>query len=277
VTGALGAATFNNGTYSDVRAFDEVRLASRNDILMGSQRFITLIQGAAVGDIDVAAGRPTGAAALAGEQNRVFVATGKLEVSADNKVVQQNTAPIGSSAVGLFFTGRFNPALIIDPPKLVDLYGAFAGADGKPVTGPAAGGALTFEVVDHTGASIPAPSGASYKFNSCSVGAMTCSAASAVSGDTVLNVVAQQSSTLLVARDALPGSSLRSGPGESVSSSSSPTSEEAGQAAVSSEILTTPPVLLSTAAPIDPDEIVIDAVVAGAGSEEIWRERRNKQ
>jgi filamentous hemagglutinin family protein len=274
VTGALGAATLRNGTYSDIRAFNEVRLASRNDILMGSQRFITLIQGAAVADIDVAGGRPAGVAPLADEQNRVFVATGKLEVSADNKVVQQNTAPIGSSAVGVFFTGQFSPALIIDPPKMVDLYGAFAGADGKPVTGQAASGVLTFQVVDNNGAPTPAPSGASYKFNSCNVGAMTCSAPS---GGTAPNVVAQQSSTLLVARDALPGSSLLSAAGDSASSSSSQTSEEAGQAAVSSETLTSPPVLLSTAAPVDPDSIVIDAVVAGAGSEEIWRERRKKQ
>ena len=46
--------------------------------------------------------------------------------------------------------------------------------------------------------------------------------------------------------------------------------------AISSESLTSPPVLLGVAAP-DSDEIVTDPVVAGTGSEEIWRKRRQKQ
>ena len=63
---------------------------------MGSQRFITLIQGTAAGDIDLVAGKPAGVAATADEQFRIFAVAGKLEVSADNKVVQQNTALAGS-------------------------------------------------------------------------------------------------------------------------------------------------------------------------------------
>ena len=56
-----------------------------------------------------------------------------------------------------------------------------------------------------------------------------------------------------------------------------PTSEEEGAAAVASaEALTTPAVVLSVA-PVDPDEIVTDPVVTGTGSEEIWRQRRQKK
>jgi hypothetical protein len=52
--------------------------------------------------------------------------------------------------------------------------------------------------------------------------------------------------------------------------------DEAIAAAVSSEAVTSPPVVLAVAPP-DPDEIVTDPVVTGAGSEEIWRQRRQKQ
>ena len=294
VTGSLGAATFAGGNYTGVRAFDEVRLAARQDILIGSQRFITLIQGTAVADIDLAAGKPTGSAATADEQFRVFAATGRLEVSADNKVVQQNTSLPGSSQpVGLFLSGKFNPALIIDPPKIVELNGVLAGPDGKVIGGAPAGGQVTFTVVDTNGAPATRPDGANYRFNSCNVGTNACTISSLSNigggpisgggvdsglGDTLIGSL---NAGVLGARDRLPGSGGGTGGGGGGggggSSTDSQTSEEAGAAEVAgAEALANPPVLLSVA-PVSTDETVVDPVVTGTGSEEIWRQRRQKK
>jgi filamentous hemagglutinin family protein len=261
ITGGLGAATYSNGAYSNINAFDEVRLAATQDILMGSQRFIALIQGAAIADIDTAAGKPAGVAPTAGEINKVFISTGKLEVSAANKVVQQNTsATFGVQPVGVFFTGKSQTALIIDPPKVMQLWGAFAGANGQVVTGQAAGNGLSFTVVDASGQPTSAPSGAKYSFNSCDFSTSVCSAAAASSSSSSDEMVSQQSSGLLTTRDTLNNLG----------------DAESGAAKVAATRLTSPPVLLSVA-PVAADEIVADPVVTGAGSEEIWRQRRQKQ
>jgi filamentous hemagglutinin family protein len=259
ITGALGAATFSNGDYTGIRAFDEVRLAARQDILMGSQRFITLIQGTAPENIDLANLQPAGVAPQGPELLKVYVSTGRLEVSADNKVVQQNAAPSGSvQSVGLLFTGQFRPALIIDPPKVVELWGAFAGQNGQFLNGAQANGALTFQIVDAAGNPIARPDGANYRFNSCDVGTSNCPIlASGGSGSDL--------------GSADPGMRARDTLGDD-----SDLSEEALIDALSSESLTNPPVLLSVAPP-SADEIVTDPVTAGAGSEEIWRKRRQKK
>lgn len=260
VSGGIGAATYSGATYTGIRSFDEVRLAARQDILMGSQRFIDLVQNTAIADIDIAAGLPAGVAPTAGEINRVFISAGKLEVSADNKVVQQNTSALGGGqAVGVFFTGQSNPALIIDPPRLVELWGAFAGQGGQVVQGQTAGQAVTFTVVDTAGQPVPKPDGASYRFNSCDVGTTSCAPVTAPPMETANG----QMNASLTVRDTLNATDTE-------------LTDEAIAAAVSSEAVTSPPVVLAVAAP-DPDEIVTDPVVTGAGSEEIWRQRRQKQ
>ena len=293
ITGALGTATFASGTYTNVRAFDEVRLAARQDILMGSQRFITLIQGTAAGDIDLVAGKPAGVAATADEQFRIFAVAGKLEVSADNKVVQQNTALAGSlQPVGLFLTGKFNPALIIDPPKVVELNGVLAGPDGTVLGGSAVAGQITFTVVDTNGQPTAKPAGANYRVNSCDIGTNSCGipavsglggASGGASGGgggfdsgSGSSLIGTLNAGILASRDSLPGSGGgRSGGGGPAPGSQ--TSEEAGAAAIATAAaLTSPPVLLNVA-PVDADEIVVDPVVAGTGSEEIWRRHRQKK
>lgn len=270
VTGGLGAATFSNGDYTNIRAFDEVRLAARQDILMGSQRFITLIQATAPENIDLARLQPAGVAPVGDELLKVYVSTSRLEVSADNKVVQQNAAPSGSvQSVGLLFTGQASPALIIDPPKVVELWGAFVGQGGRPVSGADANGALTFTVVDASGAPTQKPPGANYRFNSCDVGTQNCVAAAGGAdggggfggdggGSGAISGASADSS--LRARDGL---------GDDIS-------DDALIDAISSESLTNPPVLLGVAPPAA-DEIVTDPVVTGTGSEEIWRKRRQKK
>ncbi|WP_296599944.1 filamentous hemagglutinin N-terminal domain-containing protein [Phenylobacterium sp.] len=260
VSGALGAATFaNNGaSYTGVRAFDEVRLAARQDVLFGSQRFISLIQGTPITAIDIAAGQPAGAAPIGDEVGKVFVATGRLEVSADGKAVQQNTAPVGSGGTaGLFFTGAFSPALIIDPPRIVELWGALAGADGKVVTGAAAGSGITFTVVDASGNPTTRPDGAQYRFNACDVGTNNCPViATPASG----GGMGDMNAGILTTRDRLGDSDQT----------------DASVDALGAETLTSPPVLLTLSEP-PTDEIVTDPVVTGAGSEEIWRKRRQSK
>jgi len=260
ITGALGAATYSGGAYTDVRAFDEVRLAARQDILMGSPRFITLIQGTAPESIDLAKLQPAGVAPVGAELFKVYVATGRLEVSAENKVVQQNAAVVSSAqSVGLLFTAQFRPVLIIDPPKVVELWGAFLGADGEVLTGEDANRALTFTVVDANGNPIAKPVGANYRFNSCDVGGANCAAAITGGGGDIIATGANDGALRI--RDAL----------------SDPGLSEGGLIdAISSESLVNPPVILGVSPP-GADEIVIDPVVAGTGSEEIWRKRRQKQ
>jgi hypothetical protein len=290
ISGALGTATYSGGAYTDVHAFNELRLAARQDILMGSPRFISLIQGTAIGDIDIAAGRPQGVGPALDEQFKIFAATGRLEVSAENKVVQQNTAPFGGTQTsGLFLTGAANPALIIDPPKLIELYGAFNGADGKPVNGQQAGSTITFQVVDASGNPTAKPSDANYKFNSCSVGTSTCATIVPSGGTTAggssggsssgNSFTSQISSGVLTARDGLgpngtPGGGPTSGPPNSAEGDGR-SSEEQALAQLGSD-LANPPVLLGVA-PVDSDEIVTDPVTTGAGSEEIWRQNRQKK
>jgi hypothetical protein len=268
VSGAVGAATFSSGSYRDVRAFNEVRLAASQDIIFGSLRFITLIQGTPVADIDIALGRPTGVAPTGDEIGRVFVSAGKLEVSSENKVVQQNTAPIGfGQAVGVFFTGQSSTSLIIDPPKIVELWGAFA-VGGNLVSGINAVKSLSFEIVDVNGNPISRPDGSIYRFNSCDVNSGSCNA-QALGGGSSGEMMGQVNSGVLSSRDALPPPQ-RSGPG----GDGSP--EEVASAVSAADAITAPPVILGVTPPT-PEEIVTDAVTTGTGSEEIWRKRRQRR
>ncbi|HEX2816926.1 MAG TPA: hypothetical protein VHN39_11050, partial [Phenylobacterium sp.] len=140
VSGTLGSASFRGGSYSNVRAFDDVRLFATQDIIIGSQRFIGLIQSAAIADIEIGRNKPAGVAPTSAEQNRVLVAAGKLELSASGKVVSQNTAPSVAQSVGVFLTaGNGQPDLLIDPPQLVDVYGSFISQSGAVVSSFSAG------------------------------------------------------------------------------------------------------------------------------------------
>lgn len=264
ITGALGAATFSGGDYTGVRPFDQVRLAARQDILMGSQRFIGLIQATAPEDIDLAALQPAGVAPQGPEISKVYISTGQLEVSADNKVVQQNAAQSGSlQSVGLLFTGQFRPAVIIDPPRVVELWGAFTGQNGQVLNGVQANGALTFTIVDAAGNPISKPDGANYRFNSCDFGTTNCAVlvGDGFGGDNG-GLGSGSADSALRARDAL--------------GDDADLSEDALIAALSSDSLTDPPVLLGVAPP-DDEDVVTDPVTAGTGSEEIWRKRRQKK
>ena len=274
VSGSLGAATFGGGNYSEVHAFDDIRLVTSQDILFGSQRFMSLIQGTAVADINVGAQKPNGVNPTAGEASRVFIATAKLEVSATGKVVQQNTSAVRGQSVGLFLTGKASPALLIDPPQVVELFGGYLDASGKFITSFSAGGGVDFKIVDAAGAPVAKPAGAIYRFNTCAVGTQECSGAAALSsvgGDAAGGVTANSLAGAGVPSATKGGftsdEATGEDPGKSDSDADSSLTAEAGGAQ---------PTLLGVA-PVDAREVVTDPVSAGTGNEEIWRKHRAKQ
>jgi filamentous hemagglutinin family protein len=266
VSGSLGASTYRSGTYSDVRPFNEVRLFSNQDIIIGSSRFIGLVQSAT--DVDIGHNKPVGVAATASEQNRVMVTANLLEFSAPGKAVSQNTGGTPDQSVGLFLTGTASPKLILDPPTLVDIYGAYVSAAGVVVTSFTAGGGLPILILDSSGNPIAQPDGAVYRFNSCAVGTSQCSGAGAV----VANL-AQTGPVLVTAANEALGSGLTEEPAAASSSSTSTSSGSGGKTTRPDR--NAPPGLLG-AAPVEGDEQLTDPVLTGTGSEEIWRQRQRE-
>lgn len=256
ISGALGAATFTGSGYTDVRDFADVRLHATQDILMGSPRFIALIQATPASAIDLGRGRPDGVTPTPDELNHVFLSTGRLELSADGKIVNQPTSLDPTQTVGIFLTQKARPALLIDPPQLVDIFGAFTNTQGQVVGSFAAGQGVSFAVVDASGNPTTAPAGSNYRFNSCSVGTADCTAATKLSPDNTQN----NPVTTVGAPDGLDDVG-------------GPQDEEAarGQAAKPAK----PPLL--AAAPKEPDAALGEPVTAGAGSEEIWRKGEAKK
>lgn len=275
ISGSVGAATFASGSYSDVRAFDDIKLVAAQDILFGSNRFIGLIQSTAVGDIDVGAQKPNGVNPTADEASRVFIATARLEVSASGKVVQQNTSPAPGQAVGLFLTGKASPALLIDPPQVVELFGGYLDASGKFITSFSAGGGLDFKIVDNVGAPVAKPDGAVYRFNTCDVGTQSCSGSSLLGGaggDGAGGGVMANS----LAGAAVPATTEGGFTSDDASGEDPGKSDSDADSGLAAEARGTQPPLLGVA-PVDVKEIVSDPVSAGTGSEEIWRKQRIRQ
>ncbi|HEX3367348.1 filamentous hemagglutinin N-terminal domain-containing protein [Phenylobacterium sp.] len=250
VSGTIGAANFANDVYSNVRAFDHVRLFAAQDIVIGSQRFIGLIQQASIADIEIGKNRPAGVAPITAEQNRVLVAAGDLELSAPGRAVSQNTATTADRSIGLFLTGKSNPNLILDPPQLVDLYGSLLGPGGSIVSSFPAGGILSVAILDSAGNPTTAPAGSVYRFNSCTFGTNQCSAASDLTAN-----LQQDTPNLNVSTEGdLLGDDAESAAARGAGGRNSG------------------PPLLSNAPP-DAEAVLAEPVVTGAGSEEIWRKR----
>ena len=268
ISGTLGSATFSGGNYSNVRAFDDVRLFAGKDIIIGSQRFINLIQSAANADIEIGRNKPAGVAPTGAEQNRVLVAAGKLELSASGKAVSQNTAPTTAQSVGLFLIAHNGePDLLIDPPQLVDLYGSFISQSGAVVTSFSAGSGVAFAIVDAAGNPAAMPAGAVYRFNSCGLGTSQCSAVGSVTAN-----LQQNTPVLTGAAGPALGSDLGAG-SDSGGGSSGGSSSGGGKAGSrnANERNSGPSVL--SIGPVETDELLTDPVATGAGSEEIWRKR----
>jgi|GEM_PF-2550565 len=275
VSGTIGSADFSRGAYSNVRGFDDVRLFATQDIIIGSQRFIGLIQSAAIADIEIGRNKPAGVAPTGSEQNRVLITAGTLELSAAGKVVSQNTAPISQQSVGLFLNGKSaGPDLLIDPPQLVDLYGSFISQAGVLVTSFTAGAQAPIAIVDSAGNPATAPVGAVYRFNSCTVGTSQCSAVASVTSNlqqnTPILTTPTSSSSGGLASDLAGGGDESGGGGDSGGGGSS--GGGGGSKGGSRADRNSGPSLLSIGS-AEADEAQTDLVLTGAGSEEIWRKR----
>ncbi|HEY0435770.1 MAG TPA: hypothetical protein VGC92_03970, partial [Phenylobacterium sp.] len=186
-------------------------------------------------------------------------------------VVSQNTSPNLTQAVGIFLTAKSSPALIIDPPSLVDVFGTFLDAGGKPVSSFAAGGGVDFVIVDGNGNPIAPPAGATYRFNSCMVGTTQCSAATQLTANLAQNTPALAPASSSASASADPLGDIGADSGDSGGGSSSSGGSKSGSQRTANNRNAPPPLL--AASPTDPRAALSDPVVTGAGSEEIWRKR----
>lgn len=133
VTGAIGFSRGSPATdYSDLRPFDQVNLNALRDIILGTQRFISLVQAVSPADINISANRPAGVAPTDSERDRVFLTANSLTLSASDRIVQQNTGTVAAPN-GVLITSRFaRPgALSVTPARVVDLFGAFRNGSGS--------------------------------------------------------------------------------------------------------------------------------------------------
>ncbi|PZQ65363.1 MAG: hypothetical protein DI570_02065 [Phenylobacterium zucineum] len=139
VTGALGSAEGDAiAGFTEVKAFGAIKLTATKDILIGSERFIELISEVPAAEIDISMGLPAGVAPVEDEIGRLFVVGASLDAYASDRIVQQNTAPLGQQG-GFFLTGKdvaaTDPLLILGGAQAGEVFGALQIADGVVTTG----------------------------------------------------------------------------------------------------------------------------------------------
>jgi len=166
LTGSLGSAQVDaGGVVSNAITFNDVRLSARQDIFIGSPRFVTLASGTAPAQFDIARDQPQGVAPIASEQNRVFLAAGRLSLRAPGRIVQQNTASAAGRFAGLYLANTAGtPGAVLfvnEPAAVIDLFGSYVRRTGALASGRPA--ALGVDLV--LGAGV-AP-GSAYRFNGC--------------------------------------------------------------------------------------------------------------
>jgi filamentous hemagglutinin family protein len=238
VTGSVGASQGSQDDgYSDVRAFNEVNLNARNDVLIGAQRFISLVANAPPSSIDVMRDMPTGVAPNADERNRVFITAGELTLRGSQRIVQQNTGT-NQRPNGILLTTQQPGSLTASPAGVVDLWGAFRDANGN-----VRGGTLDLE----SGA------GGSARFNGCDA---------AQGGCGIMSIAA-------VTQRALDNATL-----DEIKSPSGDGDDVDPAIAALGGVPPEPPVLSFADPNADADAIVTDPVTLGAGSDETWKQKR---
>ena len=226
VTGSIGTARGDPvAGFTEIAAFDSVELHATDDILIGSQRFVELIGDTPAAAIDIGRSLPLGVAAEGEEIGRLFLVAGNLALTANDRIVQQNTGTFGLEG-GLYLTGEgveaTDPILTVGRAQVADLFGAFDSGDGLLAIGGA--GAFSNRIVREEGDT----STGRIRINGCILG-VGCSLSTPASQFRVQQF-----------RPAAP------------------------RAAVDPPVLTPPP-------PLDEDEREDEAVITGAGNEEIWR------
>jgi hypothetical protein len=252
VSGGLGAATHVSDTqFTGVRAFDQVSLNALGDVLLGSPRFIGIVQGAAPDQINQALNLPAGAQAQGSEIGQVYLASGRLAVTAGGKVVGQNTASAANSYSGVYLTNAPGPTgvvLTLDPPSVVDLFGSYVNMAGVTASGRTAAVGPELKVLA-TGNVL------NYRFNGCAIG-LGCGGGSVpgpAQGFQPLNglqaVFVSEATDATDATEATEATAASATPGARVQ----------------------PPTF--SVVPSAEADAQADPVVTGAGNEEIWRKR----
>jgi len=168
VTGALGSAEGDAlAGFTDVHVFDRVEMVATNDILIGSQRFIDLIDDVPAAGIDINRSLPLGVAPVDDEVGKLFLVSGSASVFAEDRIVQQNTGLPGSQA-GFYLTGAgvepTEPLLTVGGAVIADMFGALQEGDGIVLSGSAASSSRRVSRIDgdtSTGA---------IRINGCAVG-----------------------------------------------------------------------------------------------------------
>jgi filamentous hemagglutinin family protein len=127
ISGSLGSASGDALLgFTDVRAFGSVELRARRNVMLGSTRFLDLVDDTDPAAIDIAAGLPLGVAPLPDEVGRLFVVSGSLTMGASERIVQQNTGALGEER-GFYLTGEgvspTAPILSVGGAQVVDLFG----------------------------------------------------------------------------------------------------------------------------------------------------------
>ena len=84
ITGSVGTALGDPvAGFTDVQAFDLVQLYAKNDILMGSSRFVDLIDPVPTARSIIARGLPAGVAPRAEEIGHLYLVAGKAQLTAE--------------------------------------------------------------------------------------------------------------------------------------------------------------------------------------------------
>ena len=266
LSGAIGASTGSpDEGFTNVRAFDEVGLNARTDIILGSQRFIALVNGLPANQIDVANNIPVGVAPQGTEIGHIFLTAGVLTLAAPAKIVQENTGTRAKGS-GFYLTNLTaaprDTVLTVTSAQVVDLFGSIRDKNGVLRSGAQA--ARATQVIGF-GAGNSFTNG-DVRFNGVETGAFGAFAGSGGNAAGPVEVAAQgvtQVASVLasVADDAggLDGDDAGSGDGGGTAVGPSPD-----------------PVLISIAKP-DVNEIVSDPIELGSGNDEVWRSKAPKK
>jgi len=267
LSGSIGASTGSpDQGFTGVRAFDEVDLNAQRDIILGSPRFIALVNGLAADQIDVANDKPTGAAPQGAEIGHIFLTAGVLGLSAPAKIVQQNTGT-RANGNGFYLTNLTaaprDTILTVTSAQVVDLFGSLRDKNGVLRTG-----AQATRSIQVTGFGDSGGFGVGdLRFNGFESSPFGSLAGTGGSAANPVDVAAQGTSQVAsvlasVADDSggLDGSDDDSG-ADSGGTAVGPAPE---------------PVLISIARP-DVTEIVSDPIELGSGNDEIWRGKTPKK
>ncbi|MDB5425451.1 MAG: hypothetical protein JWQ29_2867, partial [Phenylobacterium sp.] len=265
LSGSIGVSTGSpDQGFTGVRAFNEVALNAQRDIILGSARFIALVNALPANQIDLAHNKPDGAAATASEQGHIFLTAGVLSLSAATRIVQQNT---GTQANGNgFYLTNLSAAprdmvLSVTSAEVVDLFGSLRDKNGVLRSGAQAGRLVQVTGFGDSGAF----SGGDLRFNGVETGPLGAGGGSDGSAASPVEVAAQGTSQVASVLSSVDDDA--GGLGDDSSDGDSGGGTAVGPSPE--------PVLISIARP-DLNEIVSDPIELGSGNDEVWRGKKPK-